>query len=595
MAKLKKQVKRTKEILSANLDAPLSVESIYDDRDFRSTITREKFEDLCGDIWDRALLPLQQVLTDTGLSLQDIYAVELLGGATRVPKLQSVLSEFLGKEELDRHLDSDEAIVLGAALHAANISDGFKLNRRIGMIDGVQFGIVLKLEGSQSAGFESYDDTGIGADQPLLVPRLLKKVSSKVFRSFKNVHEDFTATLSYDPASLLPPGVLSSEFSSFTVSGVAEAFTKYASLNLSAPIKTTLHFSISRSGVINLDRAETVVEVTEWYEVPVQNTTVDANQTATLETSGQTENISKTETIEEGKAERSDHQELGENPSGSKPLTRKKLRKRTIRVPLKVKDVTSGPGRAVSDEAVTKAVQRISELNMKDAEKRKTAEAKNSLEAYIYATKDKLDSLQGIEKVTTEKQLEGFKSDLVEVEDWLYTDGEQAPAVEFVDRLSSLQKVGDEIFFRLDELKTRPAVLQYAKDYFVELETIFTRWDDEKPWISDTQKDEVKRDWRSFEKWLGEKETQQKKLEHHENPALVSEDVFVKIAGLKDKVSKVGRTPKPKPKVVEPVTKESETTENLQKLVEDLVNKQTVLDADLSVEDLPKDEKHDEL
>ncbi|KAI4995002.1 hypothetical protein ZWY2020_034905 [Hordeum vulgare] len=132
MAKLKKQVKRTKEILSANTAAPISVESLYNDIDFRSTITREKFEELCEDLWEQALTPIKDVLAQSGMKISDIYAVELIGGATRVPKLHAKLQEFLGWSELDKHLDADEAIVLGASLHVANLSDGIKLNRKLG-------------------------------------------------------------------------------------------------------------------------------------------------------------------------------------------------------------------------------------------------------------------------------------------------------------------------------------------------------------------------------------------------------------------------------------------------------------------------------
>lgn len=54
----------------------------------RSTITRETFEELCEDLWDRALAPVKEVLKHSGLKVDEIYAVELIGGATRVPKLQ---------------------------------------------------------------------------------------------------------------------------------------------------------------------------------------------------------------------------------------------------------------------------------------------------------------------------------------------------------------------------------------------------------------------------------------------------------------------------------------------------------------------------
>ncbi|XP_039128887.1 heat shock 70 kDa protein 17-like [Dioscorea cayenensis subsp. rotundata] len=81
--KLKKQVKRTKEILSANTVAPISVESLYDDVDFRSTMSHEKFEELCADLCEQSLVPVKEVLKHSGLKTDEIYAVELMGGATR--------------------------------------------------------------------------------------------------------------------------------------------------------------------------------------------------------------------------------------------------------------------------------------------------------------------------------------------------------------------------------------------------------------------------------------------------------------------------------------------------------------------------------
>ncbi|XP_043697364.1 heat shock 70 kDa protein 17-like [Telopea speciosissima] len=171
MAKLKKQVKRTKEILSANTMAPISVESLYDDRDFRSTITREKFEELCGDLWEQSLIPVKELLKHSGLKVDEIYAIELIGGATRVPKLQAKLQEFLGRKDLDRHLDADEAIVLGSALHAANLSDGIKLNRKLGIIDGSSYGFMIELDGPDLPTDEGNKQT--------LVQRM-KKIPSKV-------------------------------------------------------------------------------------------------------------------------------------------------------------------------------------------------------------------------------------------------------------------------------------------------------------------------------------------------------------------------------------------------------------------------------
>ncbi|ONK76340.1 uncharacterized protein A4U43_C03F26570 [Asparagus officinalis] len=133
----------------------------------RSSITREKIEELCGDLWDQALVPLKELLKHSGLGVDDIYAVELIGGATRVSKLQ----EFLGRKYLGKHLDADEVIVLGSSLHAANLSDGIKLNRKLGMIDGSSYGFVLELNGTDLVKDES--------TETLLVP-WMKKMPIKI-------------------------------------------------------------------------------------------------------------------------------------------------------------------------------------------------------------------------------------------------------------------------------------------------------------------------------------------------------------------------------------------------------------------------------
>lgn len=77
----------------------------------------------------------------------------------------------MGKSDLDKHLDADEAIVLGASLHAANISDGIKLNRKLGMVDGSSYGFLLDVSGPELVKDESFDH--------LLVPRM-KKMPIKV-------------------------------------------------------------------------------------------------------------------------------------------------------------------------------------------------------------------------------------------------------------------------------------------------------------------------------------------------------------------------------------------------------------------------------
>ncbi|XP_034680801.1 heat shock 70 kDa protein 17-like, partial [Vitis riparia] len=516
MAKLKKQVKRTKEILSANTAAPISVESLYDDRDFRSAITREKFEELCEDLWERSLIPVKEVLKNSGLKVDEIYAVELIGGATRVPKLQAKLQEFLGRKDLDRHLDADEAIVLGAALHAANLSDGIKLNRKLGMVDGSSYGLMVELDGPGLLKDES--------TRQLIVPRM-KKLPSKMFRSI--IHDkDFDVSLSYEDEDLLPPGVSSPRFAQYAVSGLADASAKYSSRNLSSPIKANLHFSLSRSGILSLDRADAVIEITEWIEVPKVNVTLENSSAASPNISVETSPHNASEDSNENL-----HADGGidntsnatENQSDKDLGTEKKLKKRTFRVPLKVVEKTVGPGMPLSKELIAEAKRKLEALDKKDAERRRTAELKNNLEGYIYTTKEKLESSEELEKISTTQERQSFIEKLDEVQEWLYTDGEDATAAEFQERLDLLKSIGDPIFFRLNELTARPAAMEDARKYLGQLKQIVQDWETKKPWLLKDKIDEVLSDGDKVKNWLEEKEAEQKKTSGFSTPAFTSD------------------------------------------------------------------------
>ncbi|XP_074558415.1 heat shock 70 kDa protein 17-like [Curcuma longa] len=553
MAKLKKQVKRTKEILSANTAAPISVESLLDDIDFRSTISREKFEELCSDLWEKALVPVKEVLKHSGLKLNEIYAVELIGGATRVPRLQAKLQEFLGRNDLDKHLDADEAIVLGASLNAANLSDGIKLNRKLGMIDGSSYGFLLELNGPEH--LEDNTDA-------LFIPRS-KKMPVKLFRSFKH-DKDFEASLSYDKAGELPPGVSSYKFAEYSILGLSEASEKYSTHNISSPIKANLHFSLSRSGILSLDRADAAIEISEWVEVPKKNPTTD-NSTGSFNASSET----STGTISQDSAETlkaAEDNDISSNSTESEKeaiiVTEKILKKKTFRIPLKVVEKNLGPGSNLPKDSFLEAKVRLETLDKKDAERRRTAELKNSLEEYIYSTREKIEDNVEVEKVSSEEERRSFADKLSEVQEWLYTDGEDASANEFKERLELLKAIGDPIFFRLNELNARPIACEDARVHLNGLQKIINNWETNKPWIP---KDRIEEVWSEAEKlknWLEEKEELQKKTSVLVAPIFTSEEVNRKVYKLQDKIASVNRIPKPKPKIEKPTKEETVSQDN---------------------------------
>jgi hypoxia up-regulated 1 len=111
-------------------------------------ITRAEFEEASADLFSRVTLPIDKALAVAGLTLEDIHAVELLGGGVRMPRMKTELENYFkaGDLELGVHLNGDEAMALGAAFRAANISTAFRV-RKIGVSDLSMFGVTVELQG----------------------------------------------------------------------------------------------------------------------------------------------------------------------------------------------------------------------------------------------------------------------------------------------------------------------------------------------------------------------------------------------------------------------------------------------------------------
>ncbi|KAF9110422.1 adenyl-nucleotide exchange factor sse1 [Mortierella sp. AM989] len=126
MIRLMAGCEKLKKVLSANAEAPLNIESIMEDRDVSSMMKRAEFEELSKDLLTRVEGPLQRALEEAGLTIEDIDAVEMIGGSTRIPAIKERISAFF-KKELSSTLNQDEATARGAALQCAILSPSFKV------------------------------------------------------------------------------------------------------------------------------------------------------------------------------------------------------------------------------------------------------------------------------------------------------------------------------------------------------------------------------------------------------------------------------------------------------------------------------------
>jgi len=117
--RLRTACESAKRTLSSSTVANIEIDSLYEGIDFNSTITRAKFENLCDSLFRKTMVPVEQVLRDSKLSKNQIHDVVLVGGSTRIPKIQQLLSEFFNGKELCKSINPDECVAYGAAVQAA--------------------------------------------------------------------------------------------------------------------------------------------------------------------------------------------------------------------------------------------------------------------------------------------------------------------------------------------------------------------------------------------------------------------------------------------------------------------------------------------
>merc|ERR1712070_1162438 len=120
--KLKHEVEKAKRDLSSVHQVKISIEGIMEGIDFSETITRARFEELCADLFKKTLKPVSTVLEDAGMKKTEIDEIVLVGGSTRIPKVQQLIKDFFNGKEPNKGINPDEAVAFGAAVQGGILS-----------------------------------------------------------------------------------------------------------------------------------------------------------------------------------------------------------------------------------------------------------------------------------------------------------------------------------------------------------------------------------------------------------------------------------------------------------------------------------------
>lgn len=241
---------KVKKVLSANAEAPLNVESIMTDIDATSRLTREEYEALIAGVLDRIPGPIQQALTDSGVTLDQIDTIELVGGCTRIPAVRAKIQSVFEGKVLSTTLNQDEAAARGATFACAMLSPIFRV-RDFSIHDITPYSIKFHWERQPD---EPDDDTEL-----LVFPKGNSVPSTKALTFYRKQPFEIEATYA-EPSAL--PGGINPWIAKFTAKNVGP--------NEKGDHSTVrVRTRINQHGVLSFEQTYIEVEVEE-EELPMQ-------------------------------------------------------------------------------------------------------------------------------------------------------------------------------------------------------------------------------------------------------------------------------------------------------------------------------------
>uniref|UniRef100_A0A7N6BS34 Hypoxia up-regulated protein 1 n=1 Tax=Anabas testudineus TaxID=64144 RepID=A0A7N6BS34_ANATE len=592
MAKLLKEAQRLKTVLSANVDFMAQVEGLMDDIDFKAKVTRAEFEQLCADLFERVPRPVQDALTTAEMNLDDIEQVILVGGSTRVPKVQEVLLKAVGKEELGKNINADEAAAMGAVYQAAALSKAFKVKPFL-VRDAAVFPIQVEFT-------RETEEDGIKTvkhNKRILFQRMAPYPQRKVI-TFNRYNDDFAFDINYGDLSFLGQDDLSVfgslNLTTVRLSGVGSSFQKHADAE-SKGIKA--HFNMDESGVLLLDRvssllklgntistlfgggsSEPTLNVTEPVqdeeEVPLESGKDDKadtpNDEAAKETQEDSEKIAGEDQKKSGNAEAEKDVE-----KKAKPQKKSKISE-DITVELIIRDIVD----PTADD-VTSSKKKLQDLTDRDLAKQEREKNLNSLEAFIFETQDKLYQ-EDYELVLKEEEKEQISTKLREASEWMDEDGYSATTKQLKEKLSELKSLCKDMFFRVEERRKWPDRLA-ALDSLLNTSSFFLRSakliPEDDQIFTEVELNMLEKVINETTTWKNETVAEQEKRSTKERPILLSKDIESKLTLLDREVNYLlnkAKFAKPKAKAKAKNSTSSEKNNKANNTAEEKVTPPTV-------------------
>uniref|UniRef100_A0A8C3EP47 Heat shock protein 105 kDa n=1 Tax=Corvus moneduloides TaxID=1196302 RepID=A0A8C3EP47_CORMO len=517
LLRLYQECEKLKKLMSSNsTDIPLNIECFMNDTDVSGKMNRSQFEELCADLLQRIEMPLLSLMEQTQLKVEDVNAVEIVGGATRIPAVKERIAKFFGKD-VSTTLNADEAIARGCALQCAILSPAFKV-REFSVTDATPFPISLLWN------TEAEDTEGVHE----VFSRNHAAPFSKVLTFYRKGPFELEAFYS-DPNGVPYP---ESKIGRYVIQNVAaQKDGEKSKVKVKVRVNTHGIFSVSTASMVEPVKSEECEDVSVETEVesqdqrPIENLSDKNIQQENSEAGTQSQ-------------VQTDGQQTSQSPPSSEPPSEEN------KIPdVKKTNEKKGdqPPEAKKPKIKVKNVELPIEANLV------WQLGKDLLNMYI-ETED----------------LQGFSALLAETEGWLYEEGEDEAKQVYVEKLEDLKKLGTPIEMRYQEAEERPRLLQelgHRLQYYATIAGEFRNKDEKYIHIDEMEMMKVEKCVSEVVEWMNNAVSAQAKKSLDQDPAVHSSEIKAKLQELNNVCEPVVTQPKPKvdsPKEENPLSEQSD-------------------------------------
>uniref|UniRef100_A0A8C0BFC0 Heat shock 70 kDa protein 4 n=1 Tax=Buteo japonicus TaxID=224669 RepID=A0A8C0BFC0_9AVES len=518
LLRLYQECEKLKKLMSANAsDLPMNIECFMNDIDVSGTMNRNKFLEMCDGLLARVEPPLRSVLEQAKLKKEDIYAVEIVGGTTRIPAVKEKISKFFGKE-VSTTLNADEAVARGCALQCAILSPAFKV-REFSITDLIPYPISLRWNSPAEEGLSDCE----------VFPKNHAAPFSKVLTFYRK--EPFTLEAYYSSPKELPypdPAI-----AHFLVQKVTPQ-TDGSSSKVKVKVRVNIHgiFSVSSASLVEVHKSDENEEPMETDQHAKEEEVIDLIALSYLENCFYDKKVDQ-------------------------PPQAKKAKVKTTTVDLPIENQLVWQ---IGKDMLNLFIENEGKMIMQDKLEKERNDAKNAVEEYVYDMRDKLC---GIYEKFVSEDVSIASLMLEDTENWLYEDGEDQPKQIYIDKLMELKTLGQPIQARFQESEERPKAFDdLGKQIQQYMKTVhaFKAKDEQYDHLDEADVAKVEKSANEAMEWMNNKLNLQNKRSLTLDPVIKAKDIQAKTKELTSICNPI--VTKPKPKVELPKEEQKPTEPN---------------------------------